>query len=212
MSGLPVENSIVGYMNKLCFTVLHSPLTLTSDSLVWKKKKLKAGFRSICSSLKLPEGTQSPKWFNRNCSLDIYSALNLAPMHAFYPMSSYLFTRIWKKKKNLDHSVTIFLLWSHKNFLYSKFQSLGNRAASLEETVAICSTYKIAYFPLATLQRFGWKERILLSGETGVLNLAYCQNLAVGGREVVCFFFNLKKKKAIYRSHQFGDWLKILHH
>ena len=79
---------------------------------------------------------------------------------------SYLFTRILlKKKKKLDHSFTIFLLWSHKNFLCSKFQSLGNRATSLVKTVAICSKYKIAYFPLATLQGFGWRERILLSGE-----------------------------------------------
>lgn len=53
------------------------------------------------------------------------------------------------------YSFTIFLLWSHKNFLYPKFQSLGNRATSLGNTVAICSKYKIAYFPLATLQRGG---------------------------------------------------------
>lgn len=76
------------------------------------------------------------------------------------PSLSYLFMRIGlkkekEKKKKLDHSFTIFLLWSHKNFLYSKFQSLGNRATSLVKTVAICSKYKIAYFPLAILQELG---------------------------------------------------------
>lgn len=116
--------------------------------------------------------------------------------------------RIWflKTKQNTTttktYSFSIFLLWSHKNFLYSNFQSLGNRAASLEKTVAICSKYKIAYFPLATLQGFRWRERILFSREIGrdqALNLAYCQNLAEGGRDIL---------KIIYLPHQFGNWLK----
>lgn len=62
------------------------------------------------------------------------------------------------------YSFTIFLLGSHKNFLYSKFQSLGNRATSLEKTVAICSKYKIAYFPLASLQGPEWRGRLLPCG------------------------------------------------
>lgn len=92
---------------------------------------------------------------------------------------SYLFIRIWgccwvpppffslnKNKPELHHSFSIFLQ-SHKNFLYSRFQGLGNRATSLQKTVAICSKYKIAYFLLATLQGSGWRERRLLSGEIG---------------------------------------------
>lgn len=65
--------------------------------------------------------------------------------------------------------------------------------------MAICSKYKIAYFLLATLQGFGWRERILLSGEIssgpGLLS-----KLSRGWERI--FFFN-------YLSHQFGNRLKI---
>ena len=68
------------------------------------------------------------------------------------------------------------------------------------KTVAICSKYKIAYFPLATLQGFGWRERILLSGEIRLWTWPNVKTWLWVGKT----FF-----KIIYLSHQFGNWLKI---
>lgn len=117
-------------------------------------------------------------------------------------ISSYLFIRIWflKNKNKLDHSFNIFLLGSHKNFLYSKFQSLGNRATSLEKTVAICSKYKIAYFPLANLQGIWVEGKDTPLWRDQAPNLDNCQNL---------LWVEENFLKIIYLSHPSGNRLKI---